>query len=371
MHQNLLAQNLVPNSSFEEYKKCPTESANFAVLEWKSPNKASPDYFNSCSTNKSTSPIINFAGSQLPHSGNGYIGISLTLTDFQNFREYIQCQLLKPLKKNHIYCCTFYVSLSDKSLNYTDRIGLFLSKKRIKGRNKLVLNIKPQIENRTGLYIDNTEEWNMICDTFRAGGNERYITIGNFYDYERTLLKTVNNAKELKKKFPNTYHNSTMNDAYYYIDEVSVIEIADSTPCNCNQLKKDTTPVIITDRQVQKDTLLPKIGKKTVFKNLVFETNKSEILPSSYEELNKLAEYLIKNLLLKIELSGHTDNVGKEEDNQELSEARAKAVAEYLTKKGIVKERISYKGYGSVKPLSTNETEDGRLLNRRVEFMLN
>ena len=180
----------------------------------------------------------------------------------------------------------------------------------------------------------------------------------------------LNNSKELRRKYPKSYYNTSLDDAYYYIDDVSVVEITDSTPCNCNQQKTDTLPLVAIQPIEKLNPLTPKIGEKTIFKNLVFETNKSEILPLSYEELNKLADYLIKNIQLKIEVSGHTDNVGKEEDNQLLSEARAKAVATYLISKGIVQERINYKGYGSKQPVATNETEQGRMLNRRVEFFL-
>lgn len=107
-----------------------------------------------------------------------------------------------------------------------------------------------------------------------------------------------------------------------------------------------------------------------VIHNLTFETNRSEILSVSFEELNKLADYLSEHLKYKIEISGHTDNRGKDEDNLKLSEERAKSVADYLINKGITKERISYKGFGSTKPITTNDTEEGRLKNRRVEFKI-
>ena len=118
------------------------------------------------------------------------------------------------------------------------------------------------------------------------------------------------------------------------------------------------------------DSIRPELGESIILKNLVFETNKSEILPPSFEELNKVVDYLIKNNKNKIELSGHTDNLGQEESNQKLSEARAKAVAEYLISNGINKDRIVYKGYGSTAPIATNETEEGKQQNRRVEFVI-
>ena len=77
---------------------------------------------------------------------------------------------------------------------------------------------------------------------------------------------------------------------------------------------------------------------------------------------------LTKNPTLKIELGGHTDNVGRPEANQRLSEQRAKAVYDYLINKGIPSNRLSYKGYGETQPVATNDTDEGRRENRRTEI---
>lgn len=77
-----------------------------------------------------------------------------------------------------------------------------------------------------------------------------------------------------------------------------------------------------------------------------------------------------ENLNLKIEISGHTDNVGSDALNQKLSENRAKAVVDYLTSKGISSLRMISKGYGKTQPIATNNTEEGRALNRRTEFKI-
>jgi outer membrane protein OmpA-like peptidoglycan-associated protein len=85
-------------------------------------------------------------------------------------------------------------------------------------------------------------------------------------------------------------------------------------------------------------------------------------------ELDKLVAFLTKNPNLKIELGGHTDNVGDKKMNQVLSDNRAKAVYSYLVQKGISKERLTTKGYGDTLPIATNDTEEGRAENRRTEF---
>ncbi|MFB6305734.1 MAG: OmpA family protein [Flavobacteriales bacterium] len=113
-----------------------------------------------------------------------------------------------------------------------------------------------------------------------------------------------------------------------------------------------------------------KKGKSIVLKNVFFETAKYNLKPRSKAELDKLVKFLEKNPNIKIQLSGHTDKVGKEKDNQILSENRAQSVVDYLIKNGIDKNRLTAKGFGEKKPIATNETEKGRAKNRRTEFKI-
>lgn len=124
-----------------------------------------------------------------------------------------------------------------------------------------------------------------------------------------------------------------------------------------------------TDPVLMDVPLIPlQAGAKVVMKNVFFETDRFDLLEPSKVELNKLADLLAKNPKLKVELGGHTDNVGKDDYNLTLSENRAKAVMTYLVENGIAPERLTYKGYGKTQPVDTNETEAGRANNRRTEF---
>ncbi len=111
-------------------------------------------------------------------------------------------------------------------------------------------------------------------------------------------------------------------------------------------------------------------GSRIALRNVFFETGRFDLLLESEYELNKVVELLEKNPTLSIELGGHTDNVGKPEANQKLSEQRAKAVMVYLTNKGIEPSRLSYKGYGESQPVAPNDTEEGRATNRRTEIKI-
>jgi outer membrane protein OmpA-like peptidoglycan-associated protein len=109
-------------------------------------------------------------------------------------------------------------------------------------------------------------------------------------------------------------------------------------------------------------------GERIALRNVFFETGRWQILPESEYELTKVVDLLTKNPTLRIELGGHTDNVGRPEANQRLSEQRAKAVYDYLINKGISSDRLNYKGYGETQPMAPNDTEEGRHENRRTEI---
>lgn len=103
-------------------------------------------------------------------------------------------------------------------------------------------------------------------------------------------------------------------------------------------------------------------------KNVLFKTGSYELDPKSFSALDEVVEIFKENKILKIVIEGHTDNIGTESSNQLLSENRAKAVASYLSDKGIDQSRISYIGYGMKKPIADNSTSEGRSINRRVEM---
>lgn len=105
-----------------------------------------------------------------------------------------------------------------------------------------------------------------------------------------------------------------------------------------------------------------------ILKNVFFETGSAALKKASITELNRLYQLLLDNETLKIQINGHTDNVGNEEDNLQLSEARAKAVYDFLINKGVSSDRLKYKGFGESQPIETNDTEEGRRNNRRTEF---
>ena len=105
-----------------------------------------------------------------------------------------------------------------------------------------------------------------------------------------------------------------------------------------------------------------------ILRNIFFDVNKFDLQPASTSELDKVVLLLKENPTLKIQINGHTDNIGKPGDNLKLSNDRAKSVVNYLVTKGIDIKRLSFRGFGADQPIASNESENGRAQNRRTEL---
>ncbi|NUM50717.1 MAG: PD40 domain-containing protein [Flavobacteriales bacterium] len=135
-------------------------------------------------------------------------------------------------------------------------------------------------------------------------------------------------------------------------------------------------------KEIEKDILLQKleVGSKIILKNIFYDYNKATLRPSSMNELDRLYNLLVKNPSLKVELSAHTDSRGGDAYNNKLSEERAQSCVDYLTQKGISKDRLIAKGYGKQQLLisdaqiakikSEEEKEEAHQQNRRTEFKI-
>lgn len=125
------------------------------------------------------------------------------------------------------------------------------------------------------------------------------------------------------------------------------------------------------------DELINKLKNKSPYyctkiemDNIQFATNSSELTVSAKNELKKIIKIMNLSSSIMLDVNGHTDNVGNEELNRLLSEQRAYAIYNFLITKGVIPSRLTYKGFGSTKPLKTNNTKKGRKKNRRVELFI-
>jgi outer membrane protein OmpA-like peptidoglycan-associated protein len=135
-----------------------------------------------------------------------------------------------------------------------------------------------------------------------------------------------------------------------------------------NFLLSQKTPDSTYEKNIPLQPL--EVNASIVLNNIFFETNKFDLDPKSQIELDKVVQLLSENATVKIEISGHTDNVGNPADNLTLSRNRAKSVVNYLIGKGIATQRLIAKGYGETKPVADNKTEEGKAKNRRTELKI-
>jgi OmpA-OmpF porin, OOP family len=119
---------------------------------------------------------------------------------------------------------------------------------------------------------------------------------------------------------------------------------------------------------ITRDILLTSKGGTIVLTHLIFEQGKAVINPKSFTELDEVAAMLKENPKMEIQLEGHTDNKGNPEANMKLSQSRVDAVKKYLVGKGLKKDRVKTKAFGGSKPIATENTEEARAKNRRVEM---
>ena len=360
--------NLVYNGSFEEYRMCPKRIDAVGVLSivdcWYQPTKGSADYYNVCGSKECGVPV-NKLGRQEPRDGDGYCGIYCSRNDY---REYLQTRLRRTLRAGDSIRLTFYASLSEESTGAVstlaalfthDRISdtvrtLFLHKEQRQVADGITQTVawpyEPQIVNPVEHHLVTTRGWECITGTFVAQGGEQFITIGNFHTAERSGYTDPDSLTQL------------LPGAYYYIDDVRV-ECLNCPPPEADDLNVDSA--YLTAEQPSFS-----VGGTFVLKEIFFEFDKSTLLQQSYFELMKLMTLLETYPEMQIEIGGHTDGKGSDGYNQRLSENRAKAVVDFLVSKGIDIKRLKYKGYGKSLPVASNDTDEGRALNRRVEFRI-
>lgn len=338
-----LSQNLVKNPSFEVYELCPKTLGTFNedVKHWSTPTNGTTDYFNTCS-NVMGAPE-NFNGVQQPKYGNAYAGLYFYAP--ADYREYIQVPLKGMLRKGVAYTISFYVSLAEGSDFAVKDFGVVMSYKSLDvetrkelSRGRLYRTERNQFQtievNHPKFHEDKTD-WLKVEASFKAKGFERYLILGNLRNNKGTR-KVQTKRKETKK------------GAYYYIDMVSLTADSD---------------IILGESEIKNDSLI-------AFKNIHFDFDHFNLTQEARVELTSILSRLKENPRLMIEIHGHTDNQGTQYYNHLLSNKRAKAIAKYLIDAGVSRERVSWFGHGSTKPISNNIEETGRAKNRRAEFLL-
>ena len=331
-------KNLVPNSSFENYRK-PSSDIRRAI-PWR--QIESVDYYQTALKNDTTADKGAYAG-------NCYAGFRFR----KKYKEFLVVKLVEPLHRGTVYEYTMEVRLAFWSSAVLRSFGALFSKGLYTGQKDAIRSsMVDTINEKDGLHND--FRWFTVRGFYKADGGEKYLTIGNFSPLIKKDMMRINVFKFGPK------------EAYYFLDDIRLVKAkqfeekiaVERVGPNYQENWEDSTLVV-------NDNI--GIGGKVTLNHISFVNGKYYLLPESYAELNKLATYLQKNPHLEIRINGHSDNTGLNFKNQRISELRAREVFEYLIKRGV-QNKMYFKGFGSSQPIADNNTEEGRQKNRRVEF---
>lgn len=334
------AQNLILNPSFESFKDCPTNMANFdASLEDVSlPTSSSGDYFNQCASNDFNVPS-NFKGEQTASDGGGYIG--LYFYALNDYREYIQLNTAKTLREKHPYKISLQVSLAEHSNLALKNMSILLTNKKIKVPNSAALTSSRmdlqegiefyEVQLKADKTLSTTEGWVTLTGQFDAKGFENHMLVGNFKVNENTAL-----LKSEKPIIPSDF-------SYYYVDNLELEEL----------------PRV----NYEKDKIY-------VLESKPFEPKGYELDAEAVASVKKIFKFLKENADVQMKITGHSNDAGNPEYNKFVSSLRARAVALYLKKLGVEDNRIVWEGVGETKPLRNGKLKENQLKKRQVEFVM-
>jgi OmpA-OmpF porin, OOP family len=206
---------------------------------------------------------------------------------------------------------------------------------------------KPSYEkiNQTIYNSRVTGTWTRFAFSYVATGGERFLTIGNFSSDGETRSQFITASQATEPMLNRA--------AYFFIDDVKVI-LTSAPP--------------LTQAPVLAGYSETKTYEDYVLKNVQFRFNEHTLLEESFPELNKVVDILRFYKTWKVLIMGHTDDVGSEQYNMDLSLERANSVAEYLIKNGVNPTRLQIQGFGKQSPIKKGTDEATRAINRRVEI---
>ena len=361
---SISAQNLVVNPSFEmptdSNKLIPPGEYNVSRAKgWTMPTKAQATLYSSIPTIATLNRAMNkwkFTAKE----GNNVVGITTYGTvasdDKKELREYVQGSLNQSLTLGKKYYVTYNVHFHCEG---TNNLGIYFSDKALKTDSAYRLPLRPQVNNKKVIVYG--KDWTEVRDSFVAREAYTHFTIGNFF---------TNNETEIESNKLN-YHKAYLDNIV--IEEAQDVRVASKvldmlieTNTSANIANNPSTPSVFKPNSAAMPTVLK--GDVLVLDKVWFQFNASDLQTESSAQLNKLVLLMQKKPNMKILVKGHTSSEGADEYNMKLSETRAQSVKQYMIGQGIVSDRIAFKGFGETQPVATNDTEDGRQRNRRVEF---
>lgn len=358
--------NLIDNGGFEVLDG---KIKRLGYLEechgWKSPTGKKADLFTETVSGSPISVPRNDRGDQSALNGQNYAGLLWWSYQNKEPRTYLQAKLKKTLKKDQKYCVRYYTTLSDLSKYAADQHGAYLSKMLIKKDDEGNLTYNAQVPTLKTKIYDDMFSWQGVCGVYEAKGDEQYLLIGNFAANEKT--------NTTKTKRPRGESRMQANNAYYYIDDVSVFPIKLMSECKCEQLDKAASEFIFSRKGTVNPALKP--AEKADQQVIYFKRFNKQIDGSMDDELNTLVQSMKTDSLMRIRLVGHTDAIEADRvrmrpDLTDLDRERAEEVKAALVEAGIAATRITTAGQKHESPADAGDDEVALAKNRRVEVEL-
>ncbi len=358
--------NLVLDGSFElddvkllkGYGQLPSMLKN-----WGSPNEAKADLFNNMAKATKVAIPKNDLGTEEPFEGSGYAGFRAFTKDPKNTRTYLQAKLSKKMIKDKTYCVKFNVSLSDLSKWGANNIGIYFSDRKLQNANSNALILIPQITEKSNAPLVTMGGWETICGTFLSTGREEYFIIGCFGEED--------NVKLVKVLKPTTQEGMIMADAYYYIDNVEVIQMESVDGCFCGNTEDRDPDLIYSRSSARNKDMKP---TEAINATSIWFSYLSVEIPAMFEsELQEVAKLMQANPTMNIELTGHSDNDEQNETKTKkiyvgLALRRAEAIKQFLVDNGVSAASITVAGKDNTTPATDKATPMGKAQNRRVIF---
>lgn len=367
---SLLAQdvpdslNLVENGSFEQLDGKLKRLGYFEVAKgWKSPTAKKADLYSETVPSSPVSVPHNDHGDQGALSGQNYAGVMWWSYMNKEPRTYLQAKLKHTLTKGQKYCVRYYTTLSDLSKYASDQQGVYLSKMLVKKDDENSLTYNAQVPTLKTKVYDDLFSWQGVCGVYDASGEEQYVIIGNFAANEKT------NTTKVKR--PRGETRVQQNNAYYYIDDVSVFPIKLMSECTCQQLDKAASEFIFSKRGVLNKNLSPaqQLDAATIY----FKRFNKQLDGAMEPLMTDLIALMKKDSLVHIRLVGHmdaieADRVRMRPDLTDLDKERAEEVKAAFVEAGIDAGRIAVAGQKAESPADGGDDDVALAKNRRVEI---
>lgn len=340
-----VAENLVENGSFEATAgKIKKLGSIDLATGWSSPTGVRADLFLPSTTIAEVNTPKNFYGTEEPKDGDNYAGIVGYSYNDKMPRSYIKAKLKTPLKKGMKYCVSFHVSLAELSKYSSNNIGAIIAKKDFATDAKSSIIETPSILHHENKIFNAFYNWEKVCGTFESDGGEKFILIGNFVNNEGT--------QEERNKQPKDFKGTPIIAAYYFIDDVSVTLLEEGKQCDCGigELEDEVSSTIYQRAILVKETATPK--EKIEAQASFFAFGKNKLQPVATQSLDLIADLMLKNKDLKLEVMGFSDanEVEKAIENplyEGMDAKRVDMVVRYLVDKGVPESRITKSPMGA------------------------